>query len=461
MNIVELFAKIGLKADTGAAEGFLKSVNGITGGLKGAIAGTLSLSAAVAALNASMSEANTMNKFAADTGASVVEMQKWKAVAEQVNGAGEGVAASIRAITTNQEKIKLGQGNISGYQLLGIDPRSDPFKVLEALRTKTQGMSQGMRRNIAAQFGVSNDLVQTLELTNAQFDAMSKKAWVVPKESIDRVNKVRAGITELSQRLNYLRMEAVAKLSPYIEKGIIWFGKIIDFGERIGRMIDGIVRSSIGWKNAIIGLTAALAALVITTSPVTAAIAAILLIMDDLYVYSLHGEGKSIFGLMVKEFPALGKVFDAAFDSLKFIGAILDGLMNGDWSNFDKMVESWGRFGEILKGIKDTLVFMQDSINPGKLKETFGAAAEGFKEKGFLGELENQWSLFMGELGQIGSFFSPSPAAAGATTINNNPTIVINGATDTGATEKAVERALTNTAANTRQNSAGAKAEVR
>src|SRR5690606_16612277 len=100
-----------------------------------------------------------MQKFADDTGQSVEEMQKWKAVAQQVSGAGATVAESIKAISSNQAKIRLGQGNISGYQLLGIDSRSDPFEVLEALRTKTQGLSQSMRRNIASQFGISNDLV--------------------------------------------------------------------------------------------------------------------------------------------------------------------------------------------------------------------------------------------------------------------------------------------------------------
>lgn len=457
MNIIDLFAHIGLKADTPAAEGFLKSVNGIKAGLVSAIAGTLSLSAAVAALNASMRDANAMNKFAADTGTSIVEMQRWKAVADQVSGSGETVAASIRAITTNQEKIKLGQGNISGYQLLGIDTRSDPFKVLDALREKTQGMSQGMRRNIAAQFGVSNDLVQTLELSNAQFDAMAKKAWVVPKESIDRINKVRASITELTQRLNYMRMEAIAKLAPYIEKGVYWLGKIIDFGIRLGRMLDDIVRSTIKWKNALIGLTAILVGMAVATSPMTLALIALLLIMDDLYVYSKGG--KSLFGEMVKEFPALGTAFDVAFGSLKFIGDILNGIMNGDWSNFDKMVERWGQFGKILKGIKDTLVIMMGSIQPEKLKETFSAAVAGVKEKGFAGELGHQWNLFMGELSSIGSFFTGSPAAAGATNINVSPSIVINGATDAKATGAEVDRRMSETYKDARANLTGSKNE--
>jgi hypothetical protein len=457
VNILDLFAHIGLKADTGAANSFLKSVNGIKAGLIGAVSGTLTLAAAIKALNTSMADSNAMNKFAADTGASVEELQRWKAVADQVSGSGETVAASIRAITQNQEKIKLGQGNISGYQLLGIDPRSDPFKVLEALREKTQGMSQGMRRNIAAQFGVSNDLVQTLELTNSQFDLMARKAWVVPKESIDRINKVRAGITELSQRLNYMRMEVIAKLAPYIEKAIGWLGKIIDFGSRLVQIVDKIIRSTVGWNNALAILAVSLGALVLATSPLTFGLIALLLVLDDLYVYSQGG--KSVFGEMVKQLPALGAVFDVAFGSLKFISELLKGIMQGDWTNFDNMVSRWGEFGRILLGIKDTLVFMTQSINPEKLGETFGAAGQGVKEKGFAGELSNQWNLFMGELAGIAGFFTGSPAAAGTTNLTVAPSIVINGATDVKATGDEVQRRLDDTYKNARTNLTGSKKE--
>ena len=46
MNIIDLFAHIGLKADTGPAETFNKAVGGIKTQIVGAIAGTLSLAAA-------------------------------------------------------------------------------------------------------------------------------------------------------------------------------------------------------------------------------------------------------------------------------------------------------------------------------------------------------------------------------------------------------------------------------
>lgn len=457
MNILDLFAHIGLKADTGPANDFLKSVLGIKGGLVGAIAGTLSLATAVKLVNESFSDTLAMRKFADDTGASVEEMQKWKQVADQVNGSGEGVAASIRAITQNQEKIKLGQGNISGYQLLGIDPRSDPFKVLEALRTKTQGMSQGMRRNIAGQFGISNDLVKTLELTNKEFDKMAGKAYVVSPQSIAAVNQARASVAELGNRLNYMRNEAIAKLAPYIKQGVEWLQKLLTAGTNIVKMIDNFVRGSIGWKNAIIGIVAAFVALNAAVALPVAGILLLFAIFEDLYVYSKGG--KSVFGELVKSFPALAEVFNVVFAAVKGVADTLKGLMTGDWSSFDGLMAKWGAFGDLLKGIKDTLVFMTSSIKFDKLKETFGSFFTDIGEGGVGKALTKQGKLFAGELGSIAGFFAPKTAPAGSTTVNN--TIEINGATDPYAVGGEVERRLADTYRNTRTPYQNPKAEVR
>lgn len=455
MNILDLFARIGLKADTGPANDFLKSITGIKGGLVGAISGTLSLAAAVKAVNGAFSDTLAMRKFADDTGASVEEMQKWKQVADQVNGSGEGVAASIRAITQNQEKIKLGQGNISGYQLLGIDPRSDPFKVLEALRTKTQGMSQGMRRNIAAQFGVSNDLVATLELTNKEFDQMAGNAYVVSPESIAGVNRARASVTELMNRLNYMRTETIAKLAPMIKTGVDWLMKIITSGQRILTMVDTFVRGSIGWKTAIMGVVGAFVALNAAVALPVAGILLLFAILEDLYVYSKGG--KSVFGELVKSFPELAKVFDVVFQSLKDVMALLKGIGTGDWTDFDNMIAKWGAFGEILKGIKDTLVFLTESIKFDKLKDTFGGLFKDIDEGGLGQAFSKQVELFKGELGSISGFFGPKPATAGNTTVTNNFTI--NGATDPQAVGAEVDRRMGNSLKDTRTPYQNLKAE--
>lgn len=474
MNILDLFARIGLKADTGPANNFLKSVNGIKSGLIGAVSGTLSLAAAVKAVNGAFTDTLGMKKFADDTGASVQEMQKWKQVADQVNGSGEGVAASIRAITQNQEKIKLGQGNISGYQLLGIDPRSDPFKVLEALRTKTQGMSQGMRRNIAAQFGVSNDLVATLELTNAEFDKMAGNAYVVSPESIAGVNRARASVTELMNRLNYMRTESIAKLAPLIKKGVEWLHRIITAGQRILTMIDSFVRGSIGWRNAIMGIVGAFIAL---NSAVMLPVAGFLLlfaILEDLYVYSKGGE--SVFGELVKSFPALKGLFDGMVESINILSGALQGLMTGDWANFDRLVEKWGLFGSYLLLAKDSILGIKEAIgmvtadteekragHETKLRKTNVTLLDTFERAitGLLGDKVGGAVLGVAGTGMLKDMMKPKaatvPATAGSTTVTNNFTI--SGTSDPAAVGAEIEYRLADTYKNARTPYQNPKAE--
>jgi hypothetical protein len=356
----------------------------------------------------------------------------------------------------------LGQGSISGYQLLGIDPRSDPFKVLEAIRTKTQGLSQGMRRNIAAQFGISNDLVATLELTNKQFDEMAANAFVIPQGNIDSMNKARASLETVKNAANWFKAALVTQLAPSIDliakkfadwirqnkdgliKGIQtlfeWLGRVVTMVVRVAGVINQVIMATTGWENALIGIGVAFLALNASVALPVAGLLIFMAVLEDLAVYSRGG--KSAFGLLVEQFPALGKVFDVAFAGIKDIMTLLKGIFTGEWGDFDAMVAKWGAFGEILKGIKDTLVFMQDSIKFENLTKSFGGLFKDIKEQG-LGEAFNkQVDLFGNELSAIGNFFTPKTAAGSTTTVTVAPVITINGATDTTATKEAVKSVM-------------------
>jgi hypothetical protein len=422
VNILELFAHVGLKADTGPAEAFNKSLTGMKGQLVGAIAGTLSLATAIRTVNEQFSQALGMQKFVDDTGESVEEMQKWKAVAQQVSGAGATVAESIKAISSNQAKIRLGQGSISGYQLLGIDSRSDPFKVLEAIRTKTQGLSQSMRRNIAGQFGISNDLVKTLELTNAQFDEMAANAFVIPASNIESMNKARASLETVKNASNWFKASLVTQLAPAIEniskktaewvrqnkEGLIkgiqtafdWLSRVVTMTVRFGMIINSAIQSTIGWKIALLGIAAVFIALNSAVALPVAGILLLMAILEDLYVYSKGG--KSAFGHLVESFPALGKIFDIAFGGIKGVAEAIKAIFTGDFSGLDNMTKKWGLFGLIVNGLAHSLLFVMNLLSPEQLSKSFssfGDFGKDIKDIGFNAALLKQFSLFGEEIG--------------------------------------------------------------
>lgn len=449
MNILELFAHIGLKADTGPAETFNKAVGGIKTQLIGAIAGTLSLAAAIRTVNDQFNQSLTMKKFADDTGESVEEMQKWKAVAQQTSGAGAAVAESIRAISSNQAKIRLGQGNISGYQLLGIDSRSDPFKVLEAIRTKTQGLSQSMRRNIASQFGISNDLVATLELTNEQFEEMAKNAFVIPSENIEAMNKARASLETVKNAANFLAAKFVTALSPAIEgiskkiaefvrnygaKLAEWIQKFVTMITRVADLINKIIQNTVGWKNAILALVAVFIALNAAVLLPVAALVLFLAILEDIYLYS---QGKdSLIGRFLEGFPALKAVFDGLLDSVRFLAEAIKAIFTGDFTKLDEMTRKWGLFGDIISAIAHGLDFIRQGLS----FESFEGTIKGIKEKGFFGELADEWGNFTDKIKEtdwLGNKNVPAPAPANVT-YTSSPTITITGSASPEATGKAV-----------------------
>lgn len=363
MTILELFARIGLKAETGPAEAFQKTMTGLKRDILGAVAGSLSLAGAIKAVNASMGDALEIKKFQSATGASADELQRWRAVADQVSGSGSAVAESIKAIVSNQDKIKLGQGNISGYQLLGIDPRSDPFKVLEEIRAKTANLAPGMKRNVMGMFGVNAELISTLDLTNAQFDRMAKRAYVIPQSSIDGLNRARGSIEMVKNAIMFYTAEMATKLAPTIEKVSQGLVKFFGWIERGVTMFDKLVRTTIGWKTAILGIVAVLGVMNagFLVSPIglfTVAMIALLAVMDDFAAYST-GRG-SLIGVMLLKFPGLVKVIQPLADALAVILSSLKAIITGDWADFDKMIEKWGVWGDIISGIAHTIANMSN-----------------------------------------------------------------------------------------------------
>lgn len=323
MNILELFAHIGLKADQAPADRFLGAINGIKKDIIGAIAGTLSLAGAIKAVNAAMGDAMELKKFADATGASTDKMQQWRAVADQVSGSGAAVADSIKAIASNQDKIKLGQGNISGYQLLGIDPRQDPFKVLEQIREKTAKLAPAMRRNVIGMFGVSTDLISTLDLTNKQFDKMAGRAYVISPAMIDGLNRARGSMETVKNALNYFVAEMATKLGPTIEKVSGFILRFVKFIADGVVTMDKFIRSTFGWKSVITGIIAALAIFnaQLLLSPLglfTAAILLLFLLLQDFAVFS-SGKGRSLFGLLLGKDSKFKEFFDSigGFATLK------------------------------------------------------------------------------------------------------------------------------------------------
>ena len=308
----------------------------------------------------------------------------WQSVATQANISADSVTNSVKAIVDNQEKIKLGQGNISGYQLLGINPNEDPFAVLDKLREKTQGLSQGMKKNVLGMLGVNAEMIQVLDLTNDQFDRMKKNAYVLSPGQIDMMARADLSIKMMGKGFDYIKAEIVTAFAPAIIKfmalltswmsinktGFLkilqniveWVIKFITAIGNAGHMIDTIVKNTIGWKNALVRLVAGFALLnsAFLLSPIglfSMACVALLIILDDMAHY-FSGEGRSLMGDFMAAFPKFKKQFDDLMVTLKDVFGLLKALWNSD--DITAYMDKLGDLGKKILLIKASL-------------ETFGA----------------------------------------------------------------------------------------
>ena len=379
MNIATLFARIGIK-DEGSAkvEDFKR---GLAGAAKSMLGLTLSIGAfetAIAkAVQESMKLAFNLRQFEAESGQSSQTLQEWTGVAAQMGIGADAISSSVQALAENREKIKLGQGNISGYQMLGINPMDDPFKVLAQLREKTAGMPAAMKKNMLASLGVSAQFMQMLDLTNDQFDRMKENAFVIPEGTLASIQKTQGNLNALGNMTKWFSAILTEKLGPEIDKitkavikwvkenkdGLIdgiskafnWVMKFLGAVFNVSKIIGDAITHTIGWKNAVLiflGVWAMFNAALLA-SPITwsiAGILALILVMDDLYHYQ-KGDKNSLFGAFAKASPEFKKILDNILGVINDLAKAMGGFLKGDESGFINLMNKWGAFGLIVTTI--------------------------------------------------------------------------------------------------------------
>lgn len=380
MQIASLFARIGLKTDKKKADDFTRSLKLAKATLVavGTAVGTTS-AAIVKITSDALNAAAAFRQFEVETGASAQELQRWQAVAEQTNSSAEAVSQAIRAITSNQEQIRLGRGDISGFQLLGIDPRQDPFDILEQLRTRTEGLSQGMKRNILAQMGIGAGLLHTLELSREEFDALAGRAFIISPQAIDTLAQARASMNQARRGVEFLKAQIAVGLAPQIQQLTAQFIEFIKRNEegfirgfqsaftiiqrvgfaisRAGRFVDDLVRATFGWENAIKVVIGALAVLnaSLLLSPIgliTAGIILLVAVFEDLAVYARGG--KSLFGVFLEQFPVLDEHIGRIRDNFEGFKDVLRDIFTTN-EDVETAAEEWGRWATAIEKVVDAI----------------------------------------------------------------------------------------------------------
>jgi hypothetical protein len=187
MTIAELLVKIGIVSDTADLEKIDKEMMLAWGGAKRLALGLAAIDTAMIALmKASINVAVGFTKFRIETGLSTDQLQRWQYAARLANVDSKDLTGAILSIQDAQAAIKLGEGNIAPWQLLGIDPRQDPFEVLEQIHQKIQEIGDpAVARHITVQMGISDDMFQFLSRADLGLDELNTKMMVTHQQEQD------------------------------------------------------------------------------------------------------------------------------------------------------------------------------------------------------------------------------------------------------------------------------------
>lgn len=457
-SIGDLFIELGVKADTKTLNKVGQSVKTLRtnllllgGAFTGAVVGLDRF------VNSALKGVVALQNINAQTGLSIEKLQKFQQAGQLSNLAlsADQIAQSIGNVQKNLANIKIGQGDIAPFQLLGIDVAGqDAFGVIDQLRDSIQGIDPAVATNLISGIGLSPDFINILKLSREEFDALSDNVFLSAKQRAD-IDRVGTSIKALGLRFKALKDQAVAKLAPELDKLVKQFFKWIkDNGDKIIQTITKISRafarfaqaignafsiasrfieSIAGMQNGILILASAFGFLALSMSPFLAGLAAIILLLDDIAVFKRGGD--SVIGELIK-------AFDELPDFAKILGgaAALAGI-----AKLTTAITGLGGAATSLLGPLGKIAILGVTI----------AGAKKLGEKG--GEALSKTSVGQGIAGaliKIQDFFTgnkpvefttpsgpPQLLGGGNATINNN--IVINGIQDPTGVRNEVERVLT------------------
>lgn len=216
MKIGELFIALGFKVE-GQAQ-FDDAQRGLKDAAASAAKLTLVVNAANLALLAMVDSAvkfgQSLRIFEQTTGGSADELQRWSQAAQIAGVDAASLKGGVMALLDARNAFALGEPqNVGAWQLLGVDPRQDPFAVLDALRSRlAQSRDPNLMRALLGRVGLEG-VMPVLQLNPAEFSRFRKELTVTP-EQVDRLVALNREWQRLRIGVAAFKNELAAALAP-------------------------------------------------------------------------------------------------------------------------------------------------------------------------------------------------------------------------------------------------------
>jgi len=312
----ELITKFGFIGNLAPQETFnanLKASIGLLAAMGAAIAGS---AAGIAGWVASVSDTvDPMVQFSRETGVAIETIQTL-GYAASVNGSSVDALQSSLAEMTKRvgEFVSTGEGeakDVAGRLGLKFRDLNGHVKssdvIFRDLADKLHGMSQAEKFSVLDKMGIDRSMVQLLSMTGEEISSLQHQAealGIVTQEQADQFAAYNDSLTTLGKGFEGIKFQVAVGFVPVLKELIDGFTNFLivnkdlikDGLSHLGEIIFsvmGMIRrlmpivavataGFIAWKIAAIGLRTVLATVFSPVVLITAAIVAIILVIDDL-----------------------------------------------------------------------------------------------------------------------------------------------------------------------------------
>ena len=326
MKVGDLFIALGIQADTGQIDKLQSKVDTFAKHVRDVgLAFTAASYGLYKFVDGTLTGVVAMDNLSRQTGLSTEKLQKWQQAAQLSNLSlsAEEVGQSIGNLQKNLAAIRIGQGNIAPFQLLGIDVGGDAFSVLEQLRSRIKGLDRPTATNLITQLGLTSDFLNVLELSNEEFAKLSQNTFLSRGQQND-IMQLGYSFKALTLNLKSLKDQAVARIAPSLKELVDGFfkwlntngSKVIDtmatlakvfssfvtaVGNSIG-MLGSFLENTIGIENGIKAIAIAVSFLMLQFKPLLAILFLVIGLLDDIATYKKFGKERSLFGGVYETF---------------------------------------------------------------------------------------------------------------------------------------------------------------
>lgn len=481
----ELVTLLGLKMDPKAVReaGLLNSLlGGIV--LGAAAAGAALVSAATAVKGYAAAQAMNIaetQRFADMLDVSFEKLQQLDYAAQAVGGSSQELRGDLERLAKSMSSPIPGEYNQTLY-MLGISARDASGKmrsadeVLLSIADKLQGMSKQRQLQFADRLGLSQTSLRLIQSGRSGIQQLSREASdlgiVLDKEAGAHALSFQKTLTKLQATVQGIGTALTAALLPSLEASVKWFSEwikanreliatgikqvvegvglgfqlVADAVKALWSVVQRILGPFTGFTKtldatraiavavaiALGGMAIAVAAWLAPFAAAAAAVAAFVLVLEDLYTYFTGGE--SVIGDWVKAFQqaypnisaVLGKIVDAVQWLINLLADVLPPVLKALLVGVEKLFGFWLNNINLLVTAFDKFIGLFRSA-PEALIKFFSGMSDGLAIT-------------------ANALASPVPgsvvagAARGAQNQGNNVTIQVNGAGDPAAVGNEVVR---------------------